>query len=152
MMRAFIFTLLLTVLAGCSSSPHNYFDFPLSHQEEGQIAADLAWLIKEKHGAAATFEFDYPLWSSSTDFSEAVEMALRQQGLAVYVREITEETPVKKTHNELYYTLDTLSEGQLYIRVMVNNRFSFQRVWLRDDNDILRPLATTSVFEGVLDD
>lgn len=151
-MRTFIIFLLFAALTGCAQSPHNYFNFPLSHQEETQIAADLAWLIKEKHGAAATFEFDYPLWSSSTDFSEAVEVALRQQGLAVYVRKITEESPVKKTHNELYYTLDTLSEGQLYIRVMVNNRFSFQRVWLRDDNDILRPLATTSVFEGADDD
>lgn len=148
-MRNLFLILTLLVMAGCTTSPHNYFNFSLSDSEETLIASDLAWLIKEKHGAAATFEFDYPMWSNSTSFSEAVEMALRKQGLAVYVRTISEAAPVAKTHNELYYTLDTLNEGQLYIRVMVNDRFSFQRIWLRDHNDILRPLATTSVFEGV---
>lgn len=151
-MRIFLLIILLTTLTGCMNSPRNYFDFPLSAQEETTIAADLAWLIKERHGAAATFEFDYPMWSSSTAFSQAVEMALRQQGIAVYAREINEGSPVPKTHNELYYTLDTLSEGQLYIRVMVNNHFSFQRLWVRDHHEVLRPLATTSVFEGIAHD
>ncbi|GIU52423.1 hypothetical protein TUM4438_45120 [Shewanella sairae] len=148
-MRKLILVFTLILMAGCSTSPRNYFNFSLSDSEETLIASDLAWLIKEKHGAAATFEFDYPMWSTSTSFSEAVETALRKQGLALYVRTISEEEPVAKTHNELYYTLDTLNEGQLYIRVMVNDRFSFQRIWLRDHNEILRPLATTSVFEGV---
>lgn len=148
-MRKLFLVLTLIFMTGCSISPRNYFNFTLSASEEALVASDLAWLIKEKHGAAATFEFDYPMWSSSTSFSHAVEMALRKQGLAVYVRNISEDDPVAKTHNELYYTLDTLNDGQLYIRVMVNDRFSFQRIWLRDHNEILRPLATTSVFEGV---
>ncbi|MCJ8271191.1 MAG: hypothetical protein MJK04_17545 [Psychrosphaera sp.] len=141
--------LTLIFMTGCTTSPRNYFNFTLSASEEVLVASDLAWLIKEKHGAAATFEFDYPMWSRSTSFSQALEIALRKQGLAVYVKNINEENPVAKTHNELYYTLDTLNDGQLYIRVMVNDRFSFQRIWLRDHNEILRPLATTSVFEGV---
>ncbi len=148
-MRNLFLIITLLLMTGCSTSPHNYLNFSLSDSEEVIIASDLAWLIKEKHGAAATFEFDYPMRSNSTSFSEAVEMALRKQGLAVYGRSISEGEPMAKTHNTLYYTLDTLNEGQLYIRVMVNERFSFQRIWLRDHNEILRPLATTSVFEGV---
>jgi len=148
-MRKLFLVLTLIFMTGCTTSPRNYFNFTLSGSEEVLVASDLAWLIKEKHGAAATFEFDYPMWSSSTSFSQALEMALRKQGLAVYVKNINAANPVAKTHNELYYTLDTLNDGQLYIRVMVNVRFSFQRIWLRDHNEILRPLATTSVFEGV---
>lgn len=148
-MHKFLLALSLLFMTGCATSPVNFYNFSLSSAEEQQVAADLAWLIKEKHGAAATFEFDYPQWSRSTSFSTAVEQALRKQGIAVYAREVTEDDPVAKSHNQLYYTLDSLNDGQLYIRVIVNHQFSFQRIWIRDYVDVLRPLATTSVFEGV---
>ena len=86
--------LTLIFMTGCTTSPRNYFNFTLSASEEVLVASDLAWLIKEKHGAAATFEFDYPMWSRSTSFSQALEIALRKQGLAVYVKNINEEKQI----------------------------------------------------------
>ncbi|WP_394230754.1 hypothetical protein [Shewanella colwelliana] len=136
--------LLANTLSGCASSEVNYIDFPVSQDGQQIIAKDLAWLIKEKYGASAVFDFDYPMHSHSTYFSEQVEMALRQLGIGVYANEKEEG---KSRHNQLYYTLSSLNSSQFYIKVVVNGQFSFQRIWIIQD-DILYPLATTSVFEG----
>lgn len=140
----FFALLLASSLSGCASSEVNYIDFSVSKDDQQTIAKDLAWLIKEKYGASAVFDFDYPMYSHSTYFSEQVEMALRQLGIGVYANEKGEGG---NRHNRLYYTLSTLNSSQFYIKVVVNSQFSFQRVWIIQD-DILYPLATTSVFEG----
>ena len=132
------------VLAGCATSEVNYFDFPVNQADQHAVAKDLAWLIKEKYGASAVFDFDYPMYSNSTFFSESVEMELRKLGMGIYANE---KTAGKSRHNRLHYTLSRLNSSQFYIKVVVNNRFSFQRIWLIHE-DVLYPLATTSVFEG----
>lgn len=142
-MKIIIVVFLAFLLAGCATSEVNYYDFPVKKSDQLIIAKDLAWLIKEKHGANAVFDFNYPLWSNSTYFSEALETELRRLGIGVYVS----ETQHGK-HNNLYYTLSRLNDNQFYIRVVVNNQFSFQRIWIYQNEQIF-PLATTSVFEGV---
>jgi len=143
-MRVFISLLLAVSLMGCATSEVNYFDFPVSKADQQTVAKDLAWLIKAKHGASAVFDFDYPTHSSNTFFSESLEMELRKLGIGVYANEIKDE---KSRHNQLYYTLSRLNNHQFYIKVVVNDHFSFQRIWLINE-EVLYPLTTTSVFEG----
>ena len=139
-----IFAAILTLLlAGCATSDVNYYDFPVSKPDQIRVAKDLAWHIKEKHGANAVFNFNYPQWSTGTFFSEALETELRRLGIGVYVS----DTPQSK-HNDLYYTLSKLNNSQFYIRVVVNQQFSFQRIWIYQDDEIF-PLPTTTVFKGV---
>ncbi|MGI2002064.1 hypothetical protein [Shewanella frigidimarina] len=142
-MKIIIVVFLAFLLSGCATSEVNYYDFPVKKSDQLTIAKDLAWLIKEKHGANAVFDFNYPLWSNSTYFSEALETELRRLGIGVYVSET-----LQGKHNNLYYTLSRLNDNQFYIRVVVNNQFSFQRIWIYQDEQIF-PLPTTSVFEGV---
>ncbi len=143
-----IIVLLLTlslagVMSGCATSEINYFDFPVDETDQLTVAKDLAWLIKEKYSASAVFDFDYPMYSDSTFFSESLEMELRKLGIGIYANEIKDESP----HNQLHYTLSRLNSSQFYIKVVVNNHFSFQRIWLIHE-DVLYPLTTTSVFKG----
>jgi len=143
-MKIFLAVLLSFLLSACATSEVNYYDFPVKDADQVTIAKDLAWHIKEKHGANAVFDFNYPMWSTSTHFSELVETELRRLGIGVYVS----ETEKQGKHNQLYYTLSKLNDRQFYIRVVVNNQFSFQRIWIYQDEQLF-PLPTTTVFEGV---
>lgn len=142
-MKLFLAVLLSVLLSACATSEVNYYDFPIKDADQVTIAKDLAWHIKEKHGANAVFDFNYPMWSTGTKFSELVETELRRLGIGVYLSDTKQ-----KKHNELYYTLSKLNDSQFYIRVVVNNHFSFQRIWIYQ-NEQLFPLTTTAVFEGV---
>ncbi|AZQ13327.1 hypothetical protein [Shewanella khirikhana] len=142
-MKLIVAVLLSILLSACATSDVNYYDFPVKTADQVTIANDLAWHIKERHGANAVFNFNYPMWSTSTPFSEHIETALRRLGIGVYVSEI----PQGK-HNELYYTLSKLNDQQFYIRVVVNDQLSFQRIWIYQDEQLF-PLPTTTVFEGV---
>ncbi|MGE4262178.1 hypothetical protein [Shewanella sp.] len=144
-MKWIISIMLSVLLNACATSDVNYYDFPVKSSDQITIARDLAWQIKEKHGANAVFDFNYPLWSTSTHFSELLETELRKLGIGVYV---SDKPMGQGKHNDLYYTLSRLNDQQFYIRVVVNHQFSFQRIWIYQDEQLI-PLSSTAVFEGV---
>lgn len=134
----------LFLATGCANSPVNYADVSLSPEMRHTVAMDLAWLIKEKHGANATYLFDYAQFSRSTAFSESLEMALRQLGIGVYA---TDAAPVGSIYPTLQYTLSRLNDTQFYLTLSLDGSFSLQRVWIIE-NDTLTPLVSTGVFNG----
>ena len=142
-MKHFLSLIIMLMLFGCATSEVNYQDFPVKPKDQIIIAKDLAWVIKEKYGADSVFNFNYSRWNNSSRFAEELETELRKLGVGVYVNEPSQDVK----YDEMYFTLSKLNNSQFYIRVVVNNKFSFQRIWVYN-NDELHPLTTTSVFEG----
>lgn len=141
----FIMVAVLLFISGCTLSDVNYIDFPIPKESQRQVAHDLAWLIKEKHGAAAVFDFDYPQWGLAGQFGETLEAELRRLGIGVYAADL--DKVGKTEHNKLYYTVSKINDQQFYVRVVVNGEFSLQRVWVTK-RGVLFPLTSTMVFEG----